>query len=292
MKGNKEAKISYWAHHLTTIVSVSLVLLLLGIITIVWICADSESKKLKERIELNIVMADSIPTSQTQSLAAELSKKTYAAKVTIISKDEALERWKADTGEDLEKLFGVNPLSEEITVNLKEEYSNPKSIKSISAELEHISGVEGVATPDASLIESINSNISTLTLIMAIIAGVMLIISIVLINNTVHLTIFSLRFSIHTMQLVGATNGYIRRPIIIDNLLAGFLAGIVADILLAGILSAAEPAGFQNALSFIPNIPLAILAGALPIAGILFCSLSALISSNKYLKRDYDQLFH
>lgn len=101
MKANKEVKISFWGHHLTTVVSVTLVLLLMGIIAMIWISADTETRRLKERIELCVIVADSVPQGTAKALADEISRQPYARNVRLVSKDEALQAWKEDTGEDL-----------------------------------------------------------------------------------------------------------------------------------------------------------------------------------------------
>lgn len=291
MKQQKEAKISYWAHHLTTVVSVTLVLLLVGIIAMIWISADAETKRLKEKIELSVIMADSVPQSAAVNLARQLKAQPYAQNVRIITKEEALSTWKEDTGEDLMELFGVNPLTEEVTFSVKADYASASKIKSISASLMKVQGVESVSCPDADMIDSMNDNIERLTVILAVIAAVMLIISFVLINNTVHLTIYSRRFTIHTMQLVGATNGFIRRPVVVNNLLAGLLAGLLASGVMAIALAASRQGGLDVLGDYISWASYAAVAGGMIVVGMLLCATASLISANVYLRKDYDALF-
>lgn len=291
MKSDKEAKISYWAHHLTTIVSVTLVLLLTGMIALIWICADAETRRLKEQIELSVIMNDSVPAQQVAALADEIKKQPYALNVTVVTKEQALEQWKKDTGEDLQELFGVNPLSEEITFSIKADYASAASIRKIARQLEGNATVESVSSPDSEMVDSMNENISRLTVILAVIAAVMLVISFVLINNTVHLTIYSRRFTIHTMQLVGATNGFIRRPVVLNNMLAGLLAGVLASAVLAAVIGASRESGMPDLSDYIGWGEYGIVAGGMVGLGMLLCSLASLISANIYLRKDYDGLF-
>lgn len=291
MKENKEVKISYWAAHLTTIVSVTLVLLLVGLIALIWIGADAETRRLRERIELSVVMADSVPDAQAQALADKISAKPYCARAGMVSKEQALANWTADTGENLEELFGVNPLSPEVNFAVKADYASVAGIASIKRELEKEPGVESVAAPDASMVEAMNRNLSAVTLILAIVAAIMIVISFVLINNTVHLTIYSRRFSIHTMQLVGATNGFIRRPVIFDNMLAGLIAGLIASALLAAAMAGAGEAGLPDIAGYIGWPAFGVVAASLVAAGMLLCGLASWLSANVYLRKDYDQLF-
>ncbi|MDE6230477.1 MAG: permease-like cell division protein FtsX [Muribaculaceae bacterium] len=291
MKQNKEVKISYWAAHLTTVVSVSLVLLLLGVIALVWLGADAETRRLKERIELSVVMADSVSDATAGKMAARITDEPYARNVKLITKAQALADWKRDTGEDLEELFGVNPLSPEVSFSVKSDYASARSIAKIRTRLSELPGVESVAAPDAAMVESMNANIGRLTLLLAIMAGVMVIVSFVLINNTVHLTIHSRRFTIHTMQLVGATNGFIRRPIVVNNLVSGLLAGLLAAGLLALALIGARSGGLPDLIGLIGWGAFGIVAAAMVLTGMALCSLAALVASTRFLRKDYDELF-
>ncbi len=291
MKQNKEVKISYWAAHLTTIVSVSLVLILLGVIAMIWISADTETRRLKERIELSVVMADSVSDATAGAMAGRLKEAPYARNVHLVTKAQALENWKKDTGEDLEQLFGVNPLSPEVSFSVKADYASAASIAKISKQLEALPGVETVASPDAAMVDSMNANIGKLTLLLAVIAAVMVVISFVLINNTVHLSIHSRRFTIHTMQLVGATNGFIRRPIVVNNLLSGLIAGIIAAGIIALAMFGAKSGGGLDVASYVSWPAYGIVAAGLLVIGMLICSLAAMIASTKYLRKDYDELF-
>lgn len=291
MKTNKEVKISYWAHHLTTLISVTLVLVLMGIISMIWISADRETRRLRERIELSVIMRDSVPEETVRTLAGEIGKSSYAREVRVITKEEALRNWTADTGEDLQELFGVNPLSEEITFGVAADYASAPRIASIKRKLEGNPAVESVSAPDSDMIDSMNRNISRMTVVLGAVAGIMLLISFVLINNTVHLTIYSRRFTIHTMKLVGATPGFIRRPVILDNMLAGALAGVAASALLASVMAFSAEAGLPDIASYVGWEAFGIVCAALVCAGTLLCCIASWIAAGIYLRKDYDQLF-
>ena len=185
----------------------------------------------------------------------------------------------------------MNPLSPEVNFSVKADYASVGEIAKIRKSLESVPGVESVAAPDASMVEAMNRNISSLTFILAAVAVIMLVISFVLINNTVHLTIYSRRFSIHTMQLVGATNGFIRRPIVMNNMLSGLLSGVLAAGILALSLWGARGGNVFDVVSFISWPELYAVAGGLVLLGMLLCALAALIASNRYLRKDYDELF-
>lgn len=288
---NKEIKISFWASHFTTIMTVTLVLVLGGIIAMVWLGARNETMRLKERLELCVILADSIPDSQGQVLAAEIQRQPYAGTVRFTSRDQALKDWTADTGEDLQELFGVNPLSPEVTFTLKSEYSSKENIAGIRQALEKAKGVESVSSPDDEMVDAMNRNLARVTVILGIVAAIMLLIACVLINNTVHLAIYSRRFTIHTMQLVGATRGFIRRPIVLSNMLCGLIAGLLASGLCALAVLGARHAGITDTATYLPWCMFWMVCGGMVVTGVLICCVSSLISATHYLHKDYDELF-
>lgn len=291
MKQQKEVRISYWAAHLTTIVSVTLVLLIVGLIALGSIAADTESRRLREKIELSVVMADSVSNQQAAALGKEISAKPYALDVRVISKEQAMKLWEAETGENLEATFGVNPLSPEISFNVKADYAAPDKINAIKRELASVRGVETVSTPDTEMIETMNRNLGKLTLILSAIGIVMLIISFVLINNTVHLTVYSRRFSIHTMQLVGATNGFIRRPFVRRNAMSGLISGLLASAVIVALVYFSPQMGLGMLQTVVGWTMIGWLCCTLVALGILICALAAMLATTKYLRKEYDELF-
>lgn len=291
MKQQKEIRISYWAAHITTIVSVTLVLLIVGIISLASLAAGSESRRLREKIELSVIMADSVSDAQAKDLAGIIAAKPYALDVRLITKDEAMKQWEKETGENLETTFGVNPLSPEISFNVKADFVAPDKIAAITGQLSKIKGVEAVSAPDTEMVETMNRNLGKLTLILAGVGLVMLIISFVLINNTVHLTVYSRRFSIHTMQLVGATNGFIRRPFVSRNALSGFISGLLASAIIITLIYFAPGMGMGQLRTAIGWTMIGWLCCALIALGVLICALAAMMATTKYLRKEYDELF-
>lgn len=291
MKDQKETKISYWAAHLTTIVSVTMVLLIIGLIALVSLSAHRETNRIREQIEISAVMRDSVSDSQAQAVVDFLRKQPYALEVQLIGKDAAMKNWTEDTGVNLEELYGVNPLSPEVSFSLKADYTDQASIDRIAAQIRELPEVEDVAVPDASMVTAMNDNIRGLTYVLGGIAIVMILISFVLINNTVRLTIYSRRFTIHTMQLVGATRGFIRRPFLLNNMLSGLIAGVIAVAILAGALALSPFIGIDNFEDYVSWGMFAGIAAALILIGLLICGLAALLATTHYLRKDYDELF-
>lgn len=288
MKPHKEVKISSWAAHTTTGVSVTLALLTLGLIAMIWIAATSESRRLMEKIEISVVLADSIGDDRAASICGVIEKLPFARNVRLITGQQALENWKEATGEDLEQVFGVNPLSPELVFTVAAAYTSVNGIAGIKKSLAAISGVEEVGTPDSVMIETMNGNIRRLTVGFTLLAIIMLVISFVLISNTVRLSIYSKRFTIHTMQLVGATDGFIRQPFITANAIVGALSGLVAGGVLSGTLALSGSFGMSELVGWpwMVAVDVALIAG-----GAFICAVAALLSTTRHLRQDYGDLF-
>lgn len=291
MKQQKEVKISSWAAHTTTGVSVTLALLTLGLIAMIWIAATAESRRMMEKIEISVVMSDNVDEGRAMAICKAIENTSFAQNVRYISRQEALNNWKEATGEDLEHVFGVNPLSPEVAFTVKAEYSTVGKIAGIKKSIAAVDGVAEVGTPDSRLIETMNSNIKKLTIGFTIMAIIMLIISFVLISNTVRLAIYSKRFTIHTMQLVGATDGFIRRPFIVANAMVGAVSGLLSGLLLSGALAASESMGLEELASLIDWKWMGLVDVGLIVGGSLICALAALIATTRHLHQDYEELF-
>ncbi len=291
MKPQKEVRIPNRAAHTTTGVSVTLALLTLGIIAMIRIAATVESQRMLEKIEISVIMSDSISDQQAMSISEIIGKQPFALDTRFISKQQAMDNWKEATGEDLERTFGVNPLSPEIAFTVKNGYTSSQGIESIKTKISAIKGVEEVGTPDGELIEAMNKTIGRITLSLTILAAVMLVISFILINNTVRLSIYSRRFTIHTMQLVGATDGFIRSPFIKANIWVGIISGLLASSLLAALLAASPALGFVELTGILSWMAMGIVALTLVVLGVVICGCAAALATTRHLRQDYEQLF-
>lgn len=291
MKQHKEVKISGHAAHFTTAVSVTLALLTLGIIAMIHIAATIESRRMLEKIEVSVILADSIDDTRALQICSAIEKQPFALDTRFISREQAMRNWQEATGEDLEKTFGVNPLSPEISFTVRSEFTSAAKIAGIRKGISDMQGVTEVGTPDGKMIESMNSTIKKLTISLTVLAAVMLIISFVLINNTVRLSIYARRFTIHTMQLVGATDSFIRRPFVASNTLVGILSGLAAAALLASLLAAAPSIGLAEVTAMVPWTAMGVVAAALTAIGALICASAAQLATTRHLRQDYEELF-
>lgn len=291
MKQHKDVKLSGGAAHFTTGVSVTLALLTLGIIAMVRIAATVESRRMLEKIEISVILADSIEDRQAMTIRDKIAAQSFALDTRFISRRQAMDNWEAATGEDLEKTFGVNPLSPEVAFTVKSEFTSARGIESIKKKVSAMKGVEEVGTPDGEMIDEMNKTINKLTLTLTSLAVVMFIISFVLINNTVRLSIYSRRFAIHTMQLVGATDGFIRRPFVSSNASVGMIAGLIASAIIAMLLASAPQIGFAEINKLITWQIAAVVCVSLILIGGLICGVAAANATSRHLHQDYEELF-
>ena len=286
-------KISYFSANVTAVISVALVLLLLGIVAVIGVGARGLSEKIKENIGFDISMKEDATEQQIATLRRDIAAAPFTAQMKYVSKDDALEVWRQETGEDLMAVLGFNPLTAEIEVHVRSLYSDVVSIDRIAAGLKQkYEAIESVTTHREN-IEAINRTLTQTALLLGVAAAAMLIISLALINNTVRMTIYSKRFLIHTMKLVGATPGFIRRPIVVSCMINGIIAAFVAVGLLSALLyylSLDSLAG-EAVREAVPLEAVGATAAAMVVLGALLCCATAFFAANKYIRLDYDRLF-
>ena len=275
---------------ITTIVSLSLVLFMLGFLGIIILNTRKLSDNFKESIGIQVVINDNAKEVDVQHLIKTLDASDYVKSTQSISKDEAAKKLQKDIGEDFIDFLGFNPLSASITVRLKAGYANADSLAWIEKELLETNLVKEVIY-QKSLVNSINENVKTISLWVLIISSVLMFIALALINNTIRLTIYSKRFIIKTMQLVGATQGFIRRPFVLKGIRHGIYGAGIAIAMLIGFLffiqkQLPELADLQD-----PNM-LASLFGIVILLGIIISWISTSLAVRKYLRLKSDELYY
>lgn len=291
MKKTSHKGIPLLSSRLTATISVSLVLLLLGVAGMLGLAANNIANDIRSSMGFVVIMADDVSSVDSGALRQRLAKAPYTASVNFTSADEVMKRWQnmVGTADNLSELLDANPFAPEIEVNVKPQWAITDSLETIKAILETNPAVDEVKIQTA-VVNDINSAVTRIALVLIIVAATLLTISFVLINNTVRLTIYARRFTIHTMKLVGATPGFIRAPIIKSNIAAGLVAGLIADALLAGALyygMNVEP----DLETLIGWTDTAWVMAALPLIGIIVCMLAAFGAANRYIKVSYDRLF-
>ena len=288
-KPNKKSRISFFHSDTTTVMSVALVLLLLGIVAFLGLAAKQVTSNLKENIGFDVVVKESATEAEVNQLKQMWNNAAYMSSVKYVSREDALKEWERETGEDLMEVLGVNPLSAEFEVKVKADYANVDSLNKIEYQLKQVPGSESVQM-HKDVVDTINNNIKNVALILIAVAVVLLIISVALINNTVRLTVYSRRFLIHTMKLVGAKPSFIRRPIVVSNAVNGIIASIIAMVILSGVLYylIEFEAGWGSLISL---VDVAVVYGMLLAVGAVICALAAMFAANRFIALDYDDLF-
>jgi cell division transport system permease protein len=208
----------------------------------------------------------------------------------FISKEEAKEQLIKELGDDPEELLGYNPALDCIEIFLHSEYANSDSIAVINNVIREESNVTDLLYQQEA-IDLINNNLSKVMSVLLVLALVLLFISFTLIRNTIRLSVYSKRFIIHTMKLVGATGSFIRRPFVVNNIYTGIISGIIADGIILGLISYfnREYATIQPIIS---NADLGIIFTAVVLMGVLISTLATLFAVNRYLKMRSDQLYY
>lgn len=225
--------------YISTIFSIALVLLMLGMLGLILVHAKNLSNYVKENIVLNIIVDEGAKETDVLQFQKELNANPAIKNTQYVNKEMAARNLTNDLGEDFVNFLGYNPLLSTVDVYLKANYANNKSIDTLKASIAKNPVVKEVIY-QSSLIDMVNKNINTIGLIILGFAAILLIISVALINNTIRLAIYSQRFLIKSMQLVGATRGFIRRPFILLAALHGLIAAFIAILILLGILYYAQ----------------------------------------------------
>ncbi len=273
----------------TVIISLSLVLCLLGLVGWIFLNARSLITHVKENIAVQVYLKEDASQPDAERLKKVIDAADYTKAAVFKSKEEAAAEMKEKTGDDFVAFLGFNPLPSAININLKAEYADPDSIAWIEKEIAADKSVREVVYQKP-VIEGLKKNTNKISLLILIFSILLIVIAVALINNTIRLSIYAKRFLIRTMYLVGATQGFIRRPFIIKGIVNGIIAGIIADILIVGaivLLSRFIPELLvvQN-----PNL-LVILFLATIVVGILISGLSSALSVRKYLRLKAEDLY-
>lgn len=281
---------SFSGSRLTSVISIALVLFLLGLILLMGLLGNKLSVYVKENISFTILLKDNQKEADIQRMRQSLNVLPFIKLTEYISKEQALKELEAELGENPETFLGFNPLQASIEVKLNSEYANPDSLLVIDKHLKSYTSVDDLLYRK-DMMEMVHDNMRRISIILSILAAVLMIISFVLIGNTIRLLIYSKRFLIHTMKLVGATPAFIRRPFIRYNLVSGIFAALLAMLMLIGALYYLqnELNGFVDLLD-IPT--LGMVAMVVLLLGMFISVMATVKAVNKYLRVDGDKLYY
>ena len=288
---NKNNSVSYFdMQFITSSISTTLVLLLLGLVVFFVLGAHNLSIYVRENINFSVLISDDMKEADILKLQKKLDKEPFVKATEYISKKQALREQTEAMGTDPQEFLGYNPFTASIEVKLHSDYANSDSIVKIEKKIKKNTNIQEVLY-QKDLIDAVNDNIRNISLMLLGLAVILTFISFALINNTIRLTIYSKRFLIHTMKLVGASWSFIRRPFLRRNFWIGVLSAVIADAVLWGAaywLVSYEP---ELIRVITPDVMLLVSVSVL-IFGVLITWLCALLSINKYLKMKAGTLYY
>lgn len=272
--------------YVSSVISISLVLLLVGVASLLLINAGNVSAYFKENMKISVVFKQEATQKQAMAYTDRLSSQEYVRECTFVSKEEGIREMEELLGADFLSVFDTAPVPMSVNVSLKAEYMEPGIMEDILTKIGSSPIVDEVVW-QKSLVEALNANLRTISMVLSVLIGLLLFISFMLINNTVRLNIFSKRFTVHTMRLVGATKAFIRRPFLVESVFQGLIAALVSIVMLIGILLFIKGQFPQMFNIFQLQQCLAVI-GIVIASGILICLLStfAVVGRLVTLKRD------
>lgn len=274
---------------LSTIISISLVLFLLGSLGILLLHARKLGEYVKENIEISLILKPEADSVQVNELISRISAFEYIKSARLVSKEEAAEELKKDLGEDFINFLGYNPLLPSIDIRVKADYAEETTIHAFTGSMKLEPSVSEVQY-QPSLVESINRNLRTITWIMLSFSILLILVSVALINNTIRISLYARRMLIRSMLLVGATKGFIRGPFLVRSLINGLFGGLAAILLLSAIMYFAVVKVPE--LSLIRDFKLmGIVAGGLLIIGVILSLVCTLFAVNKYLRYRTENIY-
>lgn len=276
--------------YLSSVVSISLVLLLIGVASLLILNAKSVSDYFKENLQLSVLLKQEVSQSKAEAYEETLRTLPYIKGTRLVSREEGTEEMKAMLGEDFLSVFETSPIPISIELTLKAEYVEPDSLEVVSAVIAASPLVDEVNCQQ-SLVQALNANLAKISLFLGVFILLMLFISFVLINNTVRLSVYSRRFTIHTMKLVGATRPFIRGPFLAGAVYQGLVSSGLAIALLAAILLLLRREFGQLVGIFEPRMLLAT-AGIMVLGGVLICLASTYFVVNKLVSLQKDDLYY
>lgn len=273
----------------TLCISTTMVLILLGLVVLSVLTARHLSEYVKENLTVTVMLNDTVSVNDAHRLCRDLYHRPYARNIDYISKEQALKEQTAAMGSDPSEFLGTNPFSATLELQMHSEYACRDSLQWIAKELKTNPKVTDVAYQE-DLMNKVNKNLQKVNVVLLILALLLTFISYSLISNTVRLGVYSRRFIIHTMKLVGASWGFIRQPFMRDGLTVGILAALIACCVLGG--------AFYGLMQYEPNITtiitwqmLVVTAAAIFLFGIIITALCSYISVNRFLKMTAGELY-
>ena len=276
--------------YLSSVISISLVLLLVGMASILLVNAKSVSDYFKENMQVSVMMKQNVSEESAMKFKTTLDKERYIRSSVYVSKEQGMNEMAQMLGDDFLDVFEVSPIPASIDITLNADYVSADSLEMVKQDISKSSLVDEVIY-QRSLVDALNANLRKISMILGVFIALLLFISFVLINNTVRLNVFARRFTIHTMKLVGATKSFIRAPFLVQAVFQGIFSALVSIVVLVGVMFFVK-SEFQQ-LFEIFRVELLLLVMAIVLAsGIVICTASTYFVVGKLVSLKKDELYY
>ncbi|MCL2727342.1 MAG: permease-like cell division protein FtsX [Bacteroidales bacterium] len=276
--------------YLSSVISITLVLFLVGTTAFLGMNAQKFIQYFKENTVLSIVLRDGISEEDALQTVKKIQSLPYVREAIYISQEQGAKEMAELLGEDFLALFDFNPIPVSIEIKLPAQYVTDEELSAVESKLMEMSDVREIFY-QKSIIDTVTKNLERIGLGLLIFIGLLLFVSFVLINNTVRLSVYARRFTIHTMRLVGATKGFIRRPFMVQAIFQGLISSLLTILLMIGLLSLAQRE-FANIYRLIDYEFLIMLFGSIVLMGVGICLLSTYLVINRIVKIDTGALYY
>lgn len=276
--------------YLSSVISISLVLLLVGLASMLLVNAKSISDYFKENMQVSVMMKQNVSEEKALGFKTKLDKERYIKSSMFVSKEQGQREMADLLGDDFLDVFEISPIPVSIDVTLNADYVSADSLEVVRAEIAKSPLVDEVVY-HRSLVDALNANLSKISLVMGVFIALLLFISYVLINNTVRLSVFARRFTIHTMKLVGATKQFIRAPFLIQSAFQGMFAAMISIVVLVGILFFVKSEFVQLFEVFRLEL-LLLVVGIVVVSGLVICVASTYFVVGKLVSLKKDELYY
>lgn len=274
---------------LSTVISISLVLLLVGVAGLLVANARSVSDYFKENMQVSVLMKQEVGDDEAMEYVSDLDAKPFIKSTTFVSREQGAKEMTDLLGEDFLNVFEAAPIPVSVDVTLKADYVSSDSLEVVKNEIMKSPLVDEVVYQQ-SLVDKLNTNLRKISMVLGVFIVLLLFISFVLINNTVRLNVFSRRFTIHTMRLVGATKSFIRAPFLVQAVFQGLFSALLATLMLVGILFFVR-SEFAQLFEVFRLDMLLIVIGVEILAGVLICVVSTALVVGRLVSLSNDELY-
>lgn len=274
---------------LSTVISISLVLLLVGVAALLVVNARSVSDYFKENMQVSVLMKQEVDDDEAMEYVAELDAMPFIKSSKFVSREQGTKEMAELLGEDFLKVFETAPIPVSIEVTLKADYVSTDSLEVVKKEIRR-SGIVDEVVYQQSLVEKLNTNLKKISVVLGVFIVLLLFISFVLINNTVRLNVFSRRFTIHTMKLVGATKSFIRAPFMVQAVFQGLFSALLATLMLVGILFFVR-SEFAQLFEVFKLDLLLVVIGVVILSGVVICTISTALVVGHLVSLSKEELY-